>query len=361
MDTMNVPEQEVGKKPVRQRCKTRSNGVKSSSTIKDVARMAGVSLMTVSRAINTPDQVSPKTLELVKSAIRQCGYIPNRLAGGLSSQRTRQVAVLVPSLSNLVFADLLSGLGSVLEPSGMQMMVFNYHYRQAHMEEQIPHALSWAPEGLVVVGQIPSNISEMLRLRHLPVVEAIELLEDPVDCNVGIAHDQAGAAMARYLIGLGYKKAALISATVSLAQRTKCRVDGFCSCFSEAGLEYPQHIHLQGRSSISEGKRAMHSILSQHERPEVIFCANDDLAFGAMIACQEAGFNVPDDIGIAGFNGLDIALECRPCISTVKVDRRSIGVTAGNLIMERISGGNVGKKIDAGFTIFKGQSTKHVS
>ncbi|MDO5538321.1 MAG: LacI family DNA-binding transcriptional regulator [Desulfovibrionaceae bacterium] len=342
--------------------RTRLAGQRQTAvTIKDVARLANVSLMTVSRAINSPDQVSEKTRLAVEEAIRKSGYIPNRLAGGLSSLRTRQVAVLVPSLSNLVFADMLSGLSSVLEPAGMQMMVFNYHYHEEQMERQIPHALSWAPDGLVVAGRVPESISPMLRERGLPVVEAIELLDSPVDCNVGIDHFRAGAAMAAHLADLGYRRAAVISATPLLAARTGLRVKGFAETFTARGGAEPAQLVVEDGSSISEGGRAMRSLLSGGERPEVVFCANDDLAFGAMMACLDAGLRVPEDIGIAGFNGLDIALHCRPRLCTVQVDRKSIGLMAGRLLLARIDGSPNGQCLDAGFIVIAGQSTRSVS
>ena len=330
------------------------------ATIKDVATLAGVSLMTVSRTLHHPDKVSEATRKRVQDAIESTGYIPNRLAGGLSGFHTGQVAVLVPSLSNLVFSDMLNGLASVLEPQGMQMIVSNYHYTQVILERQIPAILGWAPDGLVLVGPVPVSAVPSLRSRGMPVVEVVELLETAFDCNVGIDHYGAGVAMAKHLLKLGYRKFATISANAGLERRTKFRVDGFVEQVMKAGMPVPARVELAGRSSISEGRTAMQQMLAQQQLPEAVFCSNDDLAFGAMMACQEAGISVPKDMGIAGFNGVDLALHCLPSITTVMVDRENIGVCAGQMILQRLSGTSRGLRKDVGFKIVPGNSTRMI-
>lgn len=332
----------------------------TQSTIRDVARLAGVSLMTVSRTLNHPDKVSAQTRQRVQLAVAKTGYIPNRLAGGLSGLRTGQVAVLVPSLSNLVFSDMLNGLASVLEPQGMQMVVGNYHYTQAKLVEQIHSILGWAPDAMVLVGPLPRSAVPALEKRPTPVVETAELLETPFDCNVGLAHNSAGAAMAEYLLELGYRSFAAVSANAGLERRTSYRIDGFCQCLASRGLPPPERLELPGRSSISEGRAAMRKILALPRRPEVVFCSNDDLAFGAMMACHEAGLSVPGDMGIAGFNGVDLALQCCPSITTVMVDRYRMGVVAGQMVLQRLSGIPQGLREDVGYKIIPGQSTRKV-
>ncbi|MCL2123362.1 MAG: LacI family DNA-binding transcriptional regulator [Desulfovibrionaceae bacterium] len=328
-------------------------------TIKDVAKMAGVSLMTVSRVINSPDRVSSKKLDAVHLAIKKTGYIHNRLAGGLSGSRTGQVAVLVPSLSNLVFSDLLNGVASVLEPKQIQMMVGNYHYMQKKLEEQIPLFLEWSPDAMVIVGPVPRPLCPLLRKNGIPVVETVELVVPPFDCNVGISHEAAGYAMAEYLTGLGYSRMGAISANAGLEKRTAQRISGFRRYLAENGFDVPVEVALEGRSSIAEGKKAMCMMLAAPHRPEAVFCANDDLAFGAMTACLEAGLHVPDDMGIAGFNALDIALQCIPSITTVKVDRFGMGELAAHMLLERLSGNKKpdGTSLDMGFSIVPGMST----
>ncbi len=332
------------------------------ATIRDVAKLAGVSLMTVSRAINTPHLVSDKTLKEIHRAIDRTGYIPNRLAGGLSGSRTGQVTVLVPSLSNLVFSDLLNGMASVLEHRGMQMMVGNYHYTQKKLEEQIPRFMGWSPDALVLVGPVPKSAQPLLRRRGIPVVETVELIDPPFDCNVGISHEAAGRAMAAHLAGLGYRRMAAVSANAGLEQRTSQRIRGFCRHLEESGFPPPTRMELQGRSSIAVGKQAMRRILETGPRPEAVFCSNDDLAFGAMMACVEAGLKVPDDMGIAGFNALDIALQCIPSITTVRVDRFRIGEIAARMLLGRLEGTTrPGEKADVGFSVVPGRSTDRES
>jgi Transcriptional regulators len=315
--------------------------------------------MTVSRVINSPERVAAGTRELVHQAIKETGYIHNRLAGGLSGSRTGQVAVLVPSLSNLVFSDLLNGMASVLEPGEIQMMVGNYHYIQKKLEGQIPLFLEWSPDAMVVVGQVPKAVAPLLRKSGLPIVEAVELVEPPFDCNVGISHEAAGYAMARYLTEQGYRRMATISANAGLEQRTAQRISGFCRYLAENGFPPTPGVALESRSSIAEGKSAMRRVLEAADRPEAVFCANDDLAFGAMMACMEAGLRVPDDMGIAGFNALDIALQCIPSITTVKVDRFRMGELAARMLLDRLAGtgGPAGRSLDVGFTIIPGMST----
>lgn len=313
--------------------------------------------MTVSRAINTPEKVSEKTLEIVKEAVRRTGYIPNRLASGFASMSTGQVTVMVPSLSNLVFSDFLDGLASILEPRQMQMVVCNYHYHQDRLASHIVNALGWSPDALVVVGQFPEEAKPFLENRGIPVLEAFELLENPFDCNVGISHEMAGKDMARHLAGLGYKNVFAVSANDGLERRTYERIRGFCSFFCSSGIPVPRSIALPERSSIKSGARVMRQILESPDRPEAVFFANDDMAYGALMACRQMGVDVPKDIGIAGFNGLDLAMQCCPSITTVLVDRKRMGAESAHIILERMASSGERKSIDIGYSIYPGQST----
>jgi LacI family gluconate utilization system Gnt-I transcriptional repressor len=347
---------------------SRNNGGRThlrQTTIKEVAKMAGVSLMTVSRVINSPERVSSKTYEVVHEVIKRTNYIHNRLASGLSRSRTDQVAVLVPSLSNLVFSDLLNGMASLLEPKEIQMMVGNYHYIQRKLEDQIRLFLEWSPDAMVIVGPVPEAVTPLLRRSGIPVVETVEIVDPPFDCSVGISHEAAGYAMAQYLTDLGYRRMATISANAGLERRTAQRISGFSRYLAENCFPRAQPMELENRSSIAEGKIAMRHILGAARHPEAVFCANDDLAFGAMMACVEAGLDIPEDMGIAGFNALDIALQCIPSITTIKVDRFHIGELSAQILLKRLSGENDKNKVclNVGFTIIPGVSThsKHKS
>ena len=328
-------------------------------TIKDVALASGVSLMTVSRALRSPELVSDKTLGLIRDAVEKLGYLPNRLAGSLSGSPTQQVAVLIPSISNAVFSSMLNGLVHILEPAGFQIMLGNFRYNPALAERQAMSFLGWMPDAMVIVGPLPKPARTLAQRNGVPVVEVLELLSDPVDINVGISHEAAGYASASHLLSCGYRDIAVITAYLSVDRRAAQRLIGFNRKLAEFGVPAPVVHEIGDRSSIVGGRSCLENMLISRKLPEVVFCTNDDIAFGVLAACMGAGVSVPGEFGIMGFNGLEIAMNCYPQLTTTHVDMYGMGLRSAEAILARLSGQNSSQVcIESSFSVIPGATTR---
>lgn len=328
-------------------------------TIKDVALASGVSLMTVSRALRSPELVSDDTLRLIRATVEKLGYLPNRLAGSLSGSPTHQVAVLIPSISNVVFSAMLNGLAHVLEPAGFQIMLGNFRYNSTLAERQAMAFLGWMPDAMIIAGALPKPARTLAQRNGVPVVEVLELLADPADINVGISHEAAGYVAASHLLSCGYKDIAVITAYLSVDRRAAQRLAGFNKKLAEFGVPFPVVHEIGERSSIAGGRSCLENMLIGRKLPEAVFCTNDDIAFGVLAACQGAGVAVPGDFGIMGFNGLELALNCHPQLTTTHVDMYGMGLRSGEALLARLSGQSPSPlRIETSFFIIPGATTR---
>lgn len=342
----------------------------SRVTVRDVADKAGVSPMTVSRALRRPELLARETLEVVRNSIREVGYIPNNLAGSLSRGYSGQVALLIPAVVNRLFADVVDGFSDVLESRGVRLLLGNFHYDDELCARQISALLGWFPDALVVVGAVPAVVRPLVARRAIPVVELMELLDDPMDINIGISHPEAGVAAADYLLGCGYTRALCLHTDPSIDKRAHIRAQAFADRWRRAGHESPSFMISAERFPQAGGRRCMEELLragSAAALPECIFCSNDELAFGALMACQAAGVRVPEDMGIMGFNGLEISRQCLPRLTTIKVDCLEMSRRGAELIFERLPQNDTVEqcspkapvlRLDAGFTVLEGSSTR---
>lgn len=339
------------------------NTFSKTATIKDVARCAKVSTMTVSRALRNPEQVSDKTLQLVIQGVHETGYVPNKLAGSLVSRRSNQVAILIPSISNRIFADLIEGVSLELEERGLRIITAQFHYSEERCQEQIIALMGWSPDAFIVVGAVPKSVRQTLRSRNIPVVEILELLEKPFDINIGLSHTQGGVAAGRHLLQCNYKNIACICSEPTRDKRALMRITGLQQVWHEQNFPDPKIYYNNNSSSLAGGHEIMSRILQHSPLPDAVFCTNDDLAFSAMMTCQASGLRIPEDIGFMGFNGLEISRQSIPTITTIHVDCFAMGRECAQLLLERLSqpkNAHPPQKaecVDVGFTLIQGQST----
>ncbi|MCF3932351.1 LacI family DNA-binding transcriptional regulator [Acuticoccus sp. M5D2P5] len=330
---------------------------RGSVTLKDVAREAGVGIMTVSRAINSPDAVSEKLRTRVESAVVALGYVPNRWAGTLASARSRLVTVIVPSLSSRVFGEIVSAADAVLTPHGYQIMVSNTAFSLDDEETVCRKVLGWRPEGIIISG-IDHNPAtrEMLMQSGIPVVEALELGSDPIDINIGISHADAGATAAEHLLSRGRRRIAFIGAEMDLDFRAQRRRAGFCEALARHGVTPALEIHHSGRVGFATGARAMEELLASGEAVDAVFCVNDELAVGAVGAAIRNGRAVPDDLAIIGFSDLDVSAEIVPSLTTIRLPRVEMGRLAAEAVLAgRRETGE--KRIDVGYELVVRESS----
>lgn len=306
---------------------------KPQLTLRDVAEAAGVSEMTVSRVLRNRDDVSAPTRKRVFEAARELGYVPNKIAGALASNRVNLVGVVIPSLSNMVFPDVLSGIGSVLDETPLQPVVGTSKYDLQTEEAVIYEMLSWRPSGLIVAGlEHTAAAQAMMRNAGVPVVEVMDLDGDPVAASVGISHTEAGRQMAKEITERGYRKIAYLGSSSQADHRAQKRLQGFIKGLGEFGLSLADQVLYEGNSGFGTGREMTRAVLERSPDVDFLYYNTDINAAGGLLYCLEKQKRIPEDIGLAGFNSFDV-LEGLPMrIATMDSRRKEIGARAAEII-----------------------------
>ncbi|WP_229722573.1 LacI family DNA-binding transcriptional regulator [Xylophilus rhododendri] len=330
--------------------KTTTNS--KAATLHDVARAAGVSLITASRALGNPALVTPKTIAKVQQAVEATGYLPNLLAGGLRSRRSMTVAALVPAISVQQFLPTVQALTETLHAAGYQVILGQSGYDHAREDALLSTMLGRQPDGIMVTGLIRSaKARQTLRRLGIPVVETWDLGEDPVDMQVGFSHREVGAAVAAYLRAKGWER-------VGIATGDDHRALVRSGAFVEAMGRAVPTATVPAPSSLALGRRAAAELLAQEPRLQAVFCSSDQLAQGVMVEAQSRGLRVPQDLAICGFGDADFAAHTLPSLTTVQIKGAEIGQRAAGLILQRCQGAEITEPVrDVGFSIVERQST----
>ena len=330
-------------------------------TLSDVAERAGVSPVTVSRALRRPEMVSADLRERVERAIHELAYIPNQLASALASARTGTIGVLVPSLTNGVFADYLRALHDVFLPAGFQLLLVNSRYLPEEEEKGIATLLSQHPEAIIIAGVDQTARSRrLLEGAGIPVVQTMELTDDPLDVNIGFSQIEAGKAATRHLLALGHRRVGHIAAR--LDARARRRKEGYSNAMMEAGFDGVRMVATTLQpSTVRLGAELFSAVLHGTPDLEAMFCCNDDLALGTLFECQRRGIRVPDDISIIGFNDLEFCASTFPTLTSVATPRHEMARRAARIVLEIVRGSGERpseRRIDLGFTVNQRQSTR---
>lgn len=321
----------------------------ASPTMSDVARKAGVSAMTVSRALKDGASIAEETRERIKKAVEDLGYVLDQSAGSLSSKRTGFVAVLIPSINNSNFADTARGLTDAMKGTGLQILLGYTDYSIEKEEELIESMLRRRPEAIVVTGgkHTPRG-RKLLENAGIPVIETWDLPERPVHHVVGFSNAEASEAIVRYLHRKGYRKIAFIGGTTNRDTRGADRRLGYERAMSALGLKGSRVISF-GTPPITmlQGGEALARLIEQWPEVEAAICVSDLSAFGALVECQRRKWAVPKRIAIAGFGDFEISSCCHPTITTVGVHCYDIGFKAGELLLRAIEGERKNKPVAA--------------
>lgn len=316
-------------------------------TLDDVARAAGLSSMTVSRALNTPQVVRPATLEKVLFAVKTTGYIPNALAGGLASRRSKLIAVVVPQINNSMFVDTIQAISDTLAARGYHMLLCVAGYTTQTEAELVAALLSRRPDGIVLTGiHHATELKKVLLNANVPVVEIWDLTPTPLDMLVGFSHEKVGQATAEYLLRKGYRKPGLLWA---VDQRAMQRKHGLCETLANRGIAPPVCVEVALPARFISGRTGAAQLLDAGTF-DAIVCSSDTLAQGAITEVQSRGLRVPQDVAVIGFGDLEFAAVNQPAITTVSVDRLVIGQRAATMLADRIEEKPFEQKIvDIGF------------
>lgn len=321
-------------------------------TLSDVAKLAGVSAITVSRALNTPDLVSADTLQKVRDAVARTGYVPNLLAGGLASNRSRLVAALIPTIAGSVFLETVQALTDTLDAAGYQLMLGQSGYGGAREDALIDAIVGRRPDGIVLTGILHSAEGRRRLLSSgIPVVETWDLTPTPIDMLVGFSHEKVGAAAATYLHGKGYRRPAMLTAN---DHRAGLRRAGFEARAAELGLRTAPVCVVDAPSTLGGGRAGLLELLAGDAKIDAVFCSSDVLAHGVLIEAQAQGLHVPQQLAVLGFGNLGFSADTHPPLSTIAVDGAAIGRQAARFIIDRVEGRDTGAKTrDIGFSILE--------
>lgn len=309
-------------------------------TLRDVSEASGVSEMTVSRVLRNKGDVSAATRQRVQDAAKKLGYVPNKIAGSLASSRVNLVAVIIPSLKNMVFPEVLAGVSDALEATDLQPVVGVTDYVPEKEEKVLFEMLSWRPSGIIIAGLEHSEASmAMLAQSGIPVVEIMDVDGEPVDACVGISHRRAGRMMAEQIIQAGYRRVGFMGTKMPRDHRARKRFEGFTRTLANAGIEIADQDFYSGGSALAKGREMTEKMLSRTPDLDFLYYSNDMIGAGGLLYLIEKGYNIPEQIGLAGFNGVELLQGLPRQLATMDSCRREIGEIAAKMIASHYADG----------------------
>ena len=324
----------------------------------EVAKLAGVSPITASRFFRTPEALSIGKRARVESAAKELGYVPNLAARALASQRTEVIGVLIPSLTNNVFADVLRGIYDALDGSRYSIQLANTRYSILQEERLLRLFLAQKPAGLIVTGidQTPDSRAIMETV-DCPIVQIMEIGGAPIDMMIGFSHADACHAAISHLFAQGCRRIGFVGARMD--PRVQRRFDGYQTAMKEAGLTDPRLVATTPvPTSVTLGGTLLADLLVKAPDIDAVFCANDDLALGVLFECQRRHIAVPEQMAIVGFNDLEFMASSVPTLTSVRTNRYEMGRTAATMVIEALEGRRPTEPVvDLGFSIMERQSS----
>lgn len=339
----------------------RSRAGAGSHRIEEVARLAGISPITVSRTLNHPDKVAEATRVAVWKAIEQIGYVPNRLAGGLASNKSHTVGVVLPSITNAAFAERVQGMTDVLSAAGFNLLLGLSGNSLAGELEHVMAFLGQRVAALALTGTVHEDRTRSLLVRAaIPVVEIPIISGRLIDMAVGYSSEGASHAMVAHLARCGYRRVAFISVPIAGNQLIEERLKGYRRAVAELGLDPDPALVVEARFSPASSARAFVELLARRPDLDAVFCVSDLQAIGCMLEARRRGIRVPEDIGIAGYDDVELAQEFVPSLTSVRFDRYEMGRQAAGLLLARIRGETPAQTVvDVGFEVVARASTRH--
>ncbi len=314
------------------------NDKKQLVTMEDVAQAAGVSRMTVSRALRDEGLVTEETRKRILAVVEKMNYVPDQMAGSLSTKRSGFIATLVPSINNVHYGKMVQALTDQLESTGLQILLGHTDYSQQREELLVESLLKRRPEAIALPfdGHSKRTVT-LLKNAQIPVVQLWEVPAKPIDYTIGFSNEKVSRSMTEELIGLGYKNIAFLCETNDEWTRGSARRAGFKHAMENAGLSAHRMIRFgTPPMTIKDGHFVGSNLHQYYDDIDCVFCVSDAPAFGVISGLKQSGINVPDDIGVAGFGDFEVSRYTDPTISTVKFDAAEVGRLAADLIVKLI-------------------------
>jgi LacI family gluconate utilization system Gnt-I transcriptional repressor len=324
----------------------------------EVAKLAGVSHITASRFFRNPEALSVSKRERVESAAKELGYVPNLAARALASQRTEVIGVVIPSLTNNVFADVLRGIYDASEGSRYSVQFVNTRYSILQEEKLLRLFQAQMPAGLIVTGinQTPES-RKVMEAMNCPIVQIMEIGPSPVDMMVGFSHYDATFAAISHLLERGFRRIGFLGARMD--PRVQRRLEGYRDAMKAASLFDPRLIITTPvPTAVTRGGTLFADLLASAPDIDAVFCVNDDLALGVLFECQRRHISVPEQIAIVGFNDLEFMASTVPPLTSVRTNRYEMGKSAVTMVTAAIEGDRPAEPVvDLGFELMIRQSS----
>jgi LacI family gluconate utilization system Gnt-I transcriptional repressor len=313
------------------------------ANLEDIAKLTGVSKMTVSRVMRGGAGFSDATRDKVLQAAERLGYIPNRIAAAFGSdQASTLVGMCVPRLTSGLFGHVLDGVDRALSRLGFQLMIGANDHSPAEEEAWVRQVVSWRPAGLILSGRThtPATV-DLLRKTATPVVEIWDLTTNPIDLSVGFSHHDCGVEMGQHLIRRGRRKAGFVGALARADVMGSQRLEGFRAALSLAGHPLADQEVLHDAPGFYAGYYGLETLLARRPDLDAVYFHNDEMAIGGLAFCQSRGLRVPEDIGIAGWGGMEAASILPKRLTTTMVPTTAIGKAAAEALAARLTGAEV--------------------
>jgi LacI family gluconate utilization system Gnt-I transcriptional repressor len=325
--------------------------------MREVAAAAGVSPMTVSRALREPERLSAETRKAVLDAIRKIGYVPNRMAADLASARSSVCGQIVPSIQNSLFADTVKGTADVLRAAGMELMLADSGDSLEEEEALIAAFIAQRVSGLILhnTEHTPRSV-EMIRRAGVPVIETGDLSRRPVDMSISYSNFNAAKAMTLHLAQRGYRTIGFVSLVTQVNRRARERQRGYLAALRILGRSPDLRTIMEVDHGMTAGAKAMVEMLDRVPSVDAIFFAGDVLAIGALFETQRRRWAVPGRIAIAGFDDLEILQHTVPRVTCLRLPRLEIGRRSGEALLERLRGERARVRFDLGFEVIRRES-----
>ncbi|MGE0800108.1 MAG: LacI family DNA-binding transcriptional regulator [Lautropia sp.] len=307
--------------------------------IRAVAQHVGVSIATVSRALNTPDRVSPAVRARVDAAIAALGYIPDAAARALSSRRSRTIGAVIPSVDNAMFARGIEALQGYLTGRGYLLLLATSGYDPDQEERQAQNMISRGVDGLVLRGDRHTDgLRRLLASQRVPFVNVGVYHPDKPYASVGSDNQGAAYRACRHLLGLGHSKVGMVAALSTHNDRAAARVEGVRRALREEGLVLEQQWLVEVPYRLDDAREAARKLLSGKDRPTALVCGNDVIAYGVLLEAERRRVRVPDDLSIIGFDDLEWSRHLRPSLTTMHIPIDEVWTRAGEYLVKTLAG-----------------------
>ncbi|KNC89163.1 DNA-binding transcriptional regulator IdnR [Trabulsiella odontotermitis] len=325
-------------------------------SLQDIATLAGVTKMTVSRYLRSPKKVSKETGERIARIMEEINYVPNRAPGILLNAQSYTIGVLIPSFQNQLFADILAGIESVTSGHNYQTLIANYNYDRESEEESVINLLSYNIDGIILSEKFHTlRTVKFLRSAKIPIVELMDLQGERLDMEVGFDNRQAAFDMVTTMLDKRQRRQIIYLGSKDDI-RDELRFRGYCDAMTGRGLE-SHRINPRASSSINLGMQLMSEALSRFPETDGVFCTNDDIAMGALLLCFERGMAIPEQISIAGFHGLEMGKQMIPSLASVITPRFDIGRMAAQMLLDKLKNDDLNHNtVDLGYQIYHGNT-----